>query len=185
MEANKLVNQAKSTQWQLLIPPMNVENVVIAAVSDASHANVPNLGSQAGRLTVLAEKKISSGRGSACVLSWGSHRLRRVVRSTLAAEAMGLAESQEYAEFARLALVEWLCHALNIAKRNRFANRWVMLWVVDACSTFDLLGKDCGVPADKRLAIDVAALRELKLQINHGAGPVTPKEVEQMMPCGN
>ncbi len=91
MAANKLVNQAKSTQWQLLIPPMDLQDVVIAAVSDASNANMPNLGSEAGRLTVLAEKKISTGPGSACVLSWGSHKLRRVVRSTLAAETMGLA----------------------------------------------------------------------------------------------
>ena len=116
----------------------------------------------------------------AAVVGWDSHRLKRVVRSTLAAETMGLATSIEQADFCRAALAELTCSDFSFKNWEKHANQWRQLWVVDAKSTFDHLSREAGLPDDKRLAIDVAALPEIKSRgiddIIWLPGPVMPAD---------
>jgi hypothetical protein len=106
LEANVLVRKAKEEKFRLVIPALPLDNLLICAVSDASHATMRNRGSQAGHMLVFADRSIREKPSKAALVSWSSHRFRRVVRSTLAAETMGLATAVEHAEFARAAFLE-------------------------------------------------------------------------------
>lgn len=59
--------------------------------SDASLGNMPNGGSQGGFIILLA---IQSGKFSP--IWWNSKKIRRVVRSTLAAETLAMADGIQY-----------------------------------------------------------------------------------------
>ena len=55
--------------------------------ADASYNNLPNGSSQGGHIVFLSDKSNSS-----CAVSWNSRRIKRVARSTLAAESLAFSE---------------------------------------------------------------------------------------------
>ena len=67
---------------------------------DAPFANLPNGGSQGGLIVFLGD-----GNGNVLPLSWSSRWLKRVVKSTLAAETLILVEAAETSF--------WLTHIIN------------------------------------------------------------------------
>ncbi len=94
------------------------------------------------------------------LVSWASHRIKRVVRSTLAAEAMGLSTAVEHADFVRAAMSELCDETFVLRDWLQGIKRWLQIWVVDAKSVYDSLRKESSLPSDRRLAIDVACLRD-------------------------
>ena len=58
--------------------------------SDASFANLSDCGSQGELIVFLADSK-----GNRCPVMWKSRRIRRIIKSTLAAETMALLEAAE------------------------------------------------------------------------------------------
>ena len=79
----------------------------------AAFDNLKASGSQGGRYLLLADRKIlepaeeTNGRlDPIVVLKWGSGRIRRVVRSTLAAEAFAMGEGCESVDHVRFLLAE-------------------------------------------------------------------------------
>ena len=68
------------------IPKIDLPKAVMIGFSDASFANMPRHGSQAGYMILVAESSCVSRAAKAAVVSWNSHRIKRVVKSTLAAE---------------------------------------------------------------------------------------------------
>ena len=66
---------------------MNLDKLKIVAFADASFDNLPNGGSQGGNIILLTDDK------SAAPLQWSSHKIKRVVRSTIAAEALALSDA--------------------------------------------------------------------------------------------
>ncbi|KAJ8050059.1 hypothetical protein HOLleu_03109 [Holothuria leucospilota] len=89
LEVNKIIAKAKTTQCGLKFQRLDasLNDLFIAMYGDASLGNMPNGGSQGGYIVLLASH---SGRFSP--IWWNSKRIRRVVRSTLAAETLDLAE---------------------------------------------------------------------------------------------
>ena len=75
---------------------------------------------------------------------------------------MGLATSVEHAEFARAAFLEIVEPRFTLKDWQLHVQQIPIDWIVNARSTFDHLGKSTSLGDDKRLAIDVAALREIK-----------------------
>ena len=164
VDANILVRKAKQEALTVTIPSIPMQDLVIVAVSDASHATMRGLGSQAGWLTILADGAIRKQEAPATVVGWSSHKLRRVVRSTIAAETMGLSTAVEHAEFTRAALLELTDPSFTLKHWQEHVHKISVLWIIDAKSSYDHLTKDSGLPDDKRLAIDVAALRQQREQ---------------------
>ena len=75
-------------------------DVSILSWADASLANVEGVRSQCGHITSLTSspRLYSEGRfDTGCVILWQSATVKRVVRSTLAAEAYGISEGIETA----------------------------------------------------------------------------------------
>ena len=72
----------------------NGSDLRIIVYSDAAHGNLPNGGSQGGYVIFLCEYQ------NMCLpLNWQSKYLRRVVRSSLATEALALSDALDEAVY--------------------------------------------------------------------------------------
>ena len=78
---NKVIKFIKSTPSHITIPVMNLESPQLLLYSVASFNNLPDGGSQRGYTVFLCDKFSSS-----VPIAWNSTRLKRVNRSTFAAE---------------------------------------------------------------------------------------------------
>ena len=76
--------------------------------SDASFGNVKNGGSQGGFIIFLSDET-----NSVTPLSWSSKRLKRVVRSTMAAETLALLQAVDGAIYLRQFISEVLFNELS------------------------------------------------------------------------
>ncbi|CAE7582602.1 RE1 [Symbiodinium sp. CCMP2592] len=117
--------------------------------------------SQLGHLILLADRAILDG--SCCrtsLLEWRSQSCKRVCRSTFGAETMAAVEGLEGGQYMR-ALLASLLHG-RIVKHHEIRKRWPILCLSDCKSLHDHLHKagTPRLPADRRLAIDLAALRQ-------------------------
>ena len=85
MEGNKLIQEAKDSPTTLFYPKMG-KNISLKVFSDSSFGNLEDGGSQGGYFVCMEDEDT----GLFAPLSWGSRKLRRVLRSTVAAvtEAM-------------------------------------------------------------------------------------------------
>ena len=112
--------------------------------SDASFANLPGSGSQGGFIIFLVDD-----RGNKCPVLWQSRKIRRVVKSTLAAEALALVECAETAIYLQEIISQLSgCDGLPICCH------------VDNRSLVETLSSGKSVD-DKRLRIDLAILKEM------------------------
>ena len=122
--------------------------------------------SQIGHLIMLFPMEVLDGehaRGS--TLEWRSQSCKRVCRSTFGAETMAAAEGLEGAQYMRALLGTLLTGRLMGHAEAR--RRWPIVCLSDCKSLFDFLHKTGvpKIPSDRRLAIDLAALRqELRLE---------------------
>ena len=90
-EANKLIEHLKNTQTSILFPKLNLKNCYVKVFSDASYANLRDFGSQGGYIIFLTDGIRS------CPIEWKSCKVRRVVKSTMAAETLALVDGLEAA----------------------------------------------------------------------------------------
>ena len=92
LQANKVIRKLKSEALQIKFPRLGeLSNLKLMLFNDASFANLPDgTSSTGGRVVFL------SGEGDKCCpISWSSTKIKRVVRSTLAAETLSLADGSE------------------------------------------------------------------------------------------
>ena len=115
--------------------------------------------SQLGDLIVFAEKKCVMGEaGSFSVLDWKSRAGQRVCRSTFSAETQACIEGAEAGQHVR-ALFETLASGELVRVED---SRIPMICLSDCRSLYDHVHKQGipRVPSDRRLAVDLAALRQ-------------------------
>ena len=104
---NSLVTYAKSEVVRIYLQNIDLDKATVLAIGDSSFANAGKLktASQAGLVIMLADNadgKLESGeKVKVSPLIWRSHRIKRVVRSTLAAESMAALEAIEGADLIR------------------------------------------------------------------------------------
>ena len=151
LEANKLVRRLKEGKYALFYSSLeDLSCLAMESLSDASFANLNDGGSQGGYVILL-----SDGRGSRCLLSWRSCKIKRVVKSTIAAETLALLDRAEAAVLLAHMIAKFLeCEAPPIVKcfvDNRS--------LVDAIYSTKLV-------EDKILRINMAVLRDM---IDRGA----------------
>ena len=92
LQANKVIRKLKSESLQIKFPRLgNLSNLQLLLFNDASYANLPDgTSSTGGRVVFLY------GEGDKCCpISWSSTKIKRVVRSTLAAETLSFADGSE------------------------------------------------------------------------------------------
>jgi hypothetical protein len=84
--ANKTIRKIQQQDANLNFPSdIDIESCKVVSFCDASHANLPNAGSQGGFVSFLIDKN-----GLYCPITWQSRKLRRVVKSTIAAECLAI-----------------------------------------------------------------------------------------------
>ena len=141
---NKVVKQIKNSNSNLTFPVLNINQVKLIVYTDASFNNLPNGGSQAGHIVFLSD---STGRS--CPIAWSSAKIKRVVRSTLAAETLALADGYSTAVYLQKLLSRILP---SIEKETICA-------ITDNKSLYDNVGTSHRV-SDRSLIIDVSYIRE-------------------------
>eukprot|EP00913_Durusdinium_trenchii_P012521 g11757.t1 len=137
----------------------DLETMVVLGVSDASFSGMPRGRSQGGSVLLVANPTILEGEARVNVLTFHSSLLKRVVRSSLAAEISQAATVMEEADFLRALMAEALDPAFQLRNWMASVAKWRQLAVLDSRTGYDLLnGTSLG--EDKRLAIDVASMRQ-------------------------
>ena len=99
---NKVVKQVKNNLYSIKIPSLDLTCLKLVTYTDASFKNLPNGGSQGGYTVFLCDEN------SSIPISWRSRRLKRIVRSTLAAETLALCEGCDASFFVSNMLTEVL-----------------------------------------------------------------------------
>jgi len=94
-EAVKTIKMLKSEKWDIVFPKLN-STQGLKLVMYASLANLNGVDSCGGHIIFLCDDD-----EKCCVLSWHSGKLKRVVRSTIAAETMALSCGIEEAMYLR------------------------------------------------------------------------------------
>ena len=165
LDFNKMVSDAKTDEVTITFKKIDLSEAVIVAIGDSSFANVgkSKTASQAGLIVLLADNtgnKFLQGEASrVSALIWRSHRIKRVVRSTLTAETMAALEAVESGDLIRGHLaelhggLEYKSHAVDVPRNFK------MVHVTDCKSLYDLLQKRGTIPSERRLLIDIEALR--------------------------
>jgi len=121
---------------------LDKDTLKIVLFTDASFGNAVGLSSQAGFVVVLMDES-----GAANILHYGSKKCRRVTRSVMAAELLSLVNGFDSAFIIKHTVSEILDMDIPM---DAF---------VDSRTTFNCVAKN-STTLEKRLQIDVAALRE-------------------------
>ena len=152
--ANKTIKRVKSDKISLNFPKLKLDEMKLEVHSDASFNNLPNGGSQGGYIVLLCDDD-----GNAAPIQWQSKRIKRVVKSTLAAECLALEEAVDYAYYVKCMIME----ILNIT-----ADKIRMDCYIDNKSLHDVLHSSTNSSTDKRLVQDISLIKEMmnKNEIN-------------------
>ena len=120
--------------------------------------------SQKGLVVMLSEprqKGDGAGKTNVYAMEWKSQTEKRVCRSTLQAETYALATGTEATDWFRALIAETRDQQFSIHRWEQEIASVACWWLVDAKSVEEHLNKDVGMPQDKRLAIELASLRQL------------------------
>lgn len=178
-DTNKAVKMAQNGKDEPLVYPKlagDMSQLMILVFHDAAWANAPpeadddeyqpeknhGIYSQLGHLVLVCDRSVMKGETvKPAVVSWKSHACPRVCRSTFAAETMAALEGWEDA----VAFRAMLAGSLNNQplEENRVREVMPILSLSDSKSLYDSVHRIGGpkAPSEKRLMIDLAALRQL------------------------
>jgi len=165
----KLVNR--------LVADQDVEFKVFGVSLDPEKST-PHILPDSGLMTCMSDKRstqagyvigLGQDRGNGQVLPfqvicWKSHKLRRKVRSTLAAEALAMCESIEHGELVRAMLKE-LREGVPLQLRDRdqcdqAIAKIKMVAITDCKDLYDTVMAICKGPSEQRLLLDIEGLNE-------------------------
>ena len=143
LKANKSLKEMKSETVLIRYKPIDIGKAKLVVFSDASYGNLRDGGSQGGSIIFLYDGKF------AVPVSWSSHRIKRVARSTLCAET--------------LSAVEALDNAFLLSKIGGELlgeSHFEIELYTDNKSLFDAVHTTSAM-LDKRMRVDIASLREM------------------------
>ena len=135
---------------------------------------------QAGYVTFLPEACVATGgAGKAVMVDWRSASIKRVCRSTLAAETMSAVDALGSTQLLRAFLAQVFLPAAFLSQLCEPV--FPLRLVTDCANIYDKIHKDGAskLPAEKRLVMDLVSLREgLQDEIAHVA--VADDQVSQL-----
>ena len=124
-------------------PQLQKSQLHLVALCDASYANLKDGSSQGGVIIFLKGKD-----GKIAPISWSSRKIRRVCRSTLAAETMALLEASE--------TCCWISHIINELLKTPLETTEI---VADNKSLYEAAHSTTAVE-EKRLRVVIAAIHQ-------------------------
>ena len=147
--ANKIVRKLNCADASLFFHAgLDFSKCSIVSFCDASFGNLPNGGSQGAFITFLVDRN-----GTYSPISWQSRRIKRVVKSTLAAECLAAIESAESCVLLCTIFKELLSCQANSSSID----------VIVFCDNRNLVDSVHSTTSieDRRLLIDVCVLRDM------------------------
>ena len=169
-KANKLVKKVKSGSESCLIfrrlQNCTLKQLRVVAYSDASWANMPAMKSQSGQVFCLAGethanygtnmfKNMETFRGN--LIHWRSQRIKRVCRSTFAAETLSAIDAIDQGIYLRDMLVGWL----NLDKLDEDGRPTIPLQLYSDCNSLcETLEMVEPKATEKRLRLDLTSMKE-------------------------
>ena len=165
----KMLKETKDAVWSFKPSKINLTNCVVFTCADSSFANINGLKSQCGYIVGLSLDSLPQGDPTpVLILETNSSSIKRVCRSTLAAESNAVLMGVEAADYVRSILVEMTNPGVKVRNlENEFVKR-PLLAFTDAKSLEATVSKDAGQPSDKRVKILVAQIKEI---LNEGRSP--------------
>ena len=170
LAANKVLRklrQGPSKLYTRLIP--EGEQIHLVAWSDASWANRKDGSSTGGFLIGLCgEKMIKGERGHITIITWGTNKLRRVARSSMAAEMQALANAEDELHLCRIAWAEFNGISVNLNTPEKVLENVPGTVIIDAKCIYDALTSQ-NQPlqlAEKRTALELLAYLK-NTELNH------------------
>ncbi len=145
--AIKAVRKLKEETARIFFPPLgDVHCWKVVVFTDAAHANLCDGVSSMGAHLVLlvGEDK------NCCVLAWHANKIKRVVRSTIAAETLSLQEGLETAIYLRRLIEEVLSLEEGSIPIAAYIDNKSVVEAVHSTKMVD----------DKRLRLDIAAVQQ-------------------------
>ena len=144
---NKCIKRVQNQDVSLhFYSSMDLYTCKVVTYCDASFANLPNGGSQGSFISFLIDDK-----GTYCPITWQSRKIRRVVKSTIAAECLAAVEAAEMTVYLSVVISDILKLPSGSVKTLVLCDNNNL--VTAAHSTTNL--------EDKRLIIDISVLRDL------------------------
>ena len=169
IEAQKLIARAKDYKdFALKFRSHDITTGGFMAISDAGLGGVEDeaLGgpvrSQGGYLIVFGDESLTThgNRGRFTLLDWRSRKIKRVCRSSFAAETLALADANDAVQHLRGALHEIMDPLVKFDELETLS-RWKVTLVVDARDCYDHLIKETSAqPQQRTLLFDLAGIRE-------------------------
>lgn len=126
----------------------DIKAVTVVSYCDASFANLMNAGSQGAFVTFIADQD-----GKYSPIAWQSRKIRRVVKSTIAAECLAAVEAAEMTVFIATVFKDIFRSPKSIATKV-FCDSKNLVNAVHSSTNLE----------DKRLVIDVSILRDMLQQ---------------------
>ena len=173
-QANKVVAELKATpEVCVRILPIPLADGMWMAACDAALANAEENKSQGGFLVMFAEKKIMNEEiAKISVNSWKSHRLKRVVKASMGAEALAMDDALAELEWVRAMYTEAVKYDYCLHDLDRYGSQESVITirlpesddqsiiVTDARALFDHLQRQSGSSAgqDRRAQVDAAVI---------------------------
>ena len=162
-EVNKLAR--KTTVWARM--PLKVDahhSPVLVMYTDAGWTTRPDGTSQGRQLVFIANSELLQGKESnMSLISWHSSRLRRVAKSSSAAETQAAADGDHEAVCTRSCLKEVLFGQLDLQNWQSEARQLPVALVVDCRGVYDALARSassCLGLKDKKSGMEALALNQ-------------------------
>jgi len=152
VRATKIVNGLKDIKSTVFFPNLNKNpsEWEIIVFTDASLGNINGgVGSTGSHIVWIIDKT-----GSCCPIAWQTHKIKRVVRSTIAAEALSLTEGLETAFYYRKMIEDILRLQPGTIPIKAYTDNKSVLEAISSTKLVD----------DKRLRVDIAGIREMLLK---------------------
>ena len=166
-QVNKVFKKAKRVKSQLVIPDLgNLNDLKIVAYGDSSFSNLSDGGSQGGHIIFLVGSKKKY-----FPLSWQSRRIRRLVKSTQAAETLALVDLAEACFYYRKFILD-LLGIPDIVQNIQITCK------TDNNGLYDSIHSSTQI-LDKRLRLEMGILREMlaKREIHNFEWISTDKQI--------
>ena len=159
LTANKILRKLRAGPHKLVCKKI-AGPVHLVAWSDASWANRKDGSSTGGYIIGLTGTDILDGkRGHVTVVSWSTNKLRRVARSSMAAEMQALANSEDELHLCRLAWLEFNGVAVDLNHIDEALQDIPGTVIIDAKAIYDvLISQNQPIQlAEKRTALELLA----------------------------
>ena len=140
LTANKILRKLRTNGTPKMYTRKIHGEVHVVCWSDASWANRPDGTSTGGYLIGLCDKKILDGdKTHVTMVSWNSNKLRRVARSSLAAEVQAMSNSEDELHLVRGAWAEFNGGEFNLEDPDETIRQVPGTIIIDAKSIYDTL----------------------------------------------